>query len=169
MKILHIICSPRGHASASAKRSHELIQRLIASDRNSEVTVRCLSESSMPHVDREFALSSRSDQAVDEPFGSRLLSDELIDEVMESDAVVVATPVHNLAVPSTLKAWLDHVVRPEKTFRYVDGKMVGLLPDRPVLVSLSSSFPLPSEDFLRPYVLAMFAAIGISNVEFHTD
>ncbi len=82
-------------------------------------------------------MSSRAPGHVGDPFGSQLLSDELIEEVAESEAIVLATPMHNLTIPSALKAWIDHVVRPDRTFRYIDNKMVGLLTDRPVLVSLS--------------------------------
>jgi len=114
-------------------------------------------------------MSSRTHPHIEEPFGSRLLSDELIDEVIESEAIVLATPTHNLTIPSALKAWIDHVVRPNKTFRYVDNRMVGLLSDRPVFVSLSSSQGVGTgdgPDFLRPYLRTIFAAMGITSIEF---
>ncbi|NEI08638.1 FMN-dependent NADH-azoreductase [Rhizobium ruizarguesonis] len=167
MRILHLICSPRGHASASASHSRQVIEKLIALDRQIEVTVRCLNDSNMPHIDREFSMSSRMHSHIEEPFGSRLLSDELIDEVIESEAIVLATPTHNLTIPSALKAWIDHVVRPNKTFRYVDDRMVGLLPDRPVFVSLSQGIGAgDGPDFLRPYLRTIFAAMGITSIEF---
>ncbi|MBY3130181.1 FMN-dependent NADH-azoreductase [Rhizobium laguerreae] len=167
MRILHLICSPCGHASASASRSRQMIEELTGLDRQVEVTVRCLNDSNMPHIDREFSMSSRMHSHIEEPFGSRLLSDELIDEVIESEAIVLATPTHNLTIPSALKAWIDHVVRPNKTFRYVDERMVGLLPDRPVFVSLSHGIGAgDGPDFLRPYLRTIFAAMGITSIEF---
>lgn len=167
MRILHLICSPRGHASASASRSRQMIEKLIASNRQVEVTVRCLNDSNMPHIDREFSMSSRMHSHIEEPFGSRLLSDELIDELIDSEAIVLATPTHNLTIPSALKAWIDHVVRPDRTFCYVDNRMVGLLPDRPVFVSLSQgNGAAAGPDFLRPYLRTIFAAMGITNIEF---
>ncbi len=170
MRILHLICSPRGHASASAFRSRRMIEELVASNDDVEVTVRCLNASTMPHIDREFSMSSRNQSHVREPHGSRLLSDELIEEVVECEAIVLATPMHNLAIPSALKAWIDHVVMPDRTFRYVENRMVGLLPDRPVFVSLSHSkgnSVCDGTDFLRPYLQTMFAAMGITSIEFY--
>ena len=164
-----MICSPRGHASASAGGSRRTIEKLVASNSEVEVTVRCLNDSNMPHIDREFSMSSRAHFFVEEPLGSRLLSDELIDEVVESEAIVLATPTHNLTIPSALKAWIDHVVRPNRTFRYVGNRMVGLLSDRPVFVNISSSrgFGLgDGTDFLRPYLRTIFAAMGITSIEF---
>ncbi|MBB3659435.1 FMN-dependent NADH-azoreductase [Rhizobium sp. BK650] len=167
MKILHLICSPRGHASASAGLSRQMIDRLVASASEIEVIVRCLNDSNIPHIDREFSISSRTHSRIEEPIGSRLLSDELIEEVVESEAIVLATPMHNLTVPSALKAWIDHVVRPNRTFRYVDNRMVGLLSDRPVFVSLSQALEVGSgPDFLRPYLRTIFAAMGITSIEF---
>src|SRR5688572_29445517 len=123
MRILHLICSPRGNASGSARSSHLMIEKLVASNSNAEVTVRCLNGSSMPHIGREFSMSSGVPGHVIESSGSQLLSDELIEEVVESQAIVISTPMHNLTIPSALKAWIDHVVRPDRTFCYIDDKM----------------------------------------------
>ncbi|KRC06190.1 hypothetical protein ASE23_27330 [Rhizobium sp. Root73] len=169
MKILHLICSPRGHASQSAAFSRHLVEKLTSTSSGSEVTVRCLSALTMPHVDREYSLASRSLPPGGVQEGSLQLSEELIGEIVESDAIVLATPMHNLSLPSALKAWIDHVVRPGMTFRYSGRKMIGLLSDRPVFVVLSSSENLwndKEQDFLRPYLGAMFAAMGIFSVEF---
>ncbi|QRM45810.1 NAD(P)H-dependent oxidoreductase [Rhizobium sp. BG4] len=167
MRILHLICSPRGHASASARNSHRMIEELVASGRNVEVTVRCLNDSNMPHIDREFSMSSRVPGHVVGSSGSHSLSDELIEEVVRSEAIVLATPMHNLTVPSPLKAWIDHVVRPDRTFRYIDNRMVGMLVDRPVLVSFSrGNAALDGPDFLIPYLRTIFAVMGVTSIEF---
>ena len=65
MKILHLICSPRGHASQSAAFSRHLVEKLTGTSRGSEVAVRCLSSLTMPHVDREYSLASRSGSSAD--------------------------------------------------------------------------------------------------------
>jgi FMN-dependent NADH-azoreductase len=143
----------------------------MSSAQGSQVAVRCLNSLTMPHIDREFSLASRIGLPVEGVEGSLPLSQELISEVVESDAIVLATPMHNLSVPSSLKAWIDHVVRPDVTFRYCGRRMVGLLTDRPVFVALSSLENFDSQedqDFLRPYIQTMFAAMGIFSVEFHS-
>lgn len=169
MNILHLICSPRGHASHSAAYSRHLVDRLASIRTGSQVSIRCLNAMSIPHVDREFSLASRANLRPPSVAGSLELSDELISELVASDAIVLATPMHNLAIPSSLKAWIDHVVRPDVTFRYHERRMVGLPADRPVFIVLSSSQSFWQDDeidFLRPYVLAMFGAMGILSVEF---
>jgi len=46
------------------------------------------------------------------------LSDILLAELEAADVLVLAVPMHNFGVPSTLKAWIDHVVRPGRAFSY---------------------------------------------------
>ncbi|WP_245267991.1 NAD(P)H-dependent oxidoreductase [Rhizobium sp. 42MFCr.1] len=36
----------------------------------------------------------------------------LVRELETEDYLVISTPMHNLTIPSSLKAWIDHVVRP---------------------------------------------------------
>ena len=61
------------------------------------------------------------------------LSEYLIAELDAADIVVIGTPMNNFTVPSTLKAWIDHIVRIRRTFRSTPAGKVGLLRDRPVI------------------------------------
>ena len=49
--------------------------------------------------------------------------------------VVISTPMHNLTMPSALKAWIDHVVRVRKTFNITPAGYVGTLGGRPVFIA----------------------------------
>ena len=53
----------------------------------------------MPNVDRDYSLASRSLPSGGVQEGSLQLSKKLIDEIVESDAIVLATPMHNLSLP----------------------------------------------------------------------
>src|SRR5579864_6328776 len=55
------------------------------------------------------------------------ISDELISELLQADELILDTPMYNHAVPAVLKAWIDHVVRAGKTFRYTSAGPEGLL------------------------------------------
>jgi FMN-dependent NADH-azoreductase len=44
------------------------------------------------------------------------LSDQLTEEVLSSDLLVIASPMWNFGLPSSLKAWVDDIVRRGKTF-----------------------------------------------------
>ena len=59
------------------------------------------------------------------------LSEIPIAELESADCVLLTTPIHDFTVPSMLKAWLDHAVRPRRTFKLTEAGKVGLLRDRP--------------------------------------
>src|ERR1700722_1529526 len=79
--------------------------------------------------------------------------------------------MHNFTVPSTLKAWIDHVVRVRRTFNPTAEGYVGTLRDRPVYVAVSSGARYSGDrarqpDFLTPYLKAILGAIGLHDLTF---
>jgi FMN-dependent NADH-azoreductase len=84
-------------------------------------------------------------------------SDHLTDELLESNLLVIATPMWNFGIPSALKAWIDLVVRPGRTFGYSDGGVVGLAKDKKAVLVLASGGvftegPWLPWDFVEPYL-----------------
>jgi FMN-dependent NADH-azoreductase len=97
-------------------------------------------------------------------------SDLLINEVLEANVIVLAAPVHNLSIPSTLKAWIDHVVRAGRTFSYTPNGPKGLVAGKRAIVVLASGGifsdgPAKPFDFHEPYLRAVLGFIGITNVD----
>lgn len=45
-------------------------------------------------------------------------SDFLVDELQQADLILIGAPMYNFGVPSTLKAWIDNVVRVGRTFGF---------------------------------------------------
>ena len=41
-----------------------------------------------------------------------------MEEVLAADAFVIGAPMYNFTIPSALKAWIDHIVRSGRTFKY---------------------------------------------------
>jgi len=66
------------------------------------------------------------------------LSDKLTDELLGSDLLVIATPTWNFSIPSSLKAWIDLVVRPGKTFSYTNDGVLGLAKGKKAILVLAS-------------------------------
>lgn len=173
MNILHISASPRGAQAASRALSNHVVERLLARHPGAGVTLRELAgvegEDALPHIDAGYALALSS--AANEPGldGAQLRSDGLIEELVRADVVVIGTPMHNLTVPSTLKSWIDHVVRINRTMRPTPEGKVGNLHDRPVYLALASGGIRTGErarqpDFLEPYLRTILAMIGLKDV-----
>ena len=103
------------------------------------------------------------DRRSDAQCAALALSDALIDELDAADFVLLSTPMHNFMVPSVLKAWLDHVVRPRRTFGLTATGKIGWLRDRPVRVLLAcggavGEEPAGQADFATPRTGGKFPA-----------
>ena len=83
--------------------------------------------------------------------------------------VVVGSPMYNFSVPSTLKAWIDHVAIAGQTFSYTADGARGLLTGKAYLVLSSggiySQGPFASYDHLSTYLETIFRFLGIADVE----
>lgn len=165
-QILIVEASPLTEASASRRVAHTLEEKLRADHPEARIVRRDLAAEPVPHLDAGTVAAMRS-KGADEALR---LSDALIDEVLGSDLVVIATPMWNFGVPSTLKAWIDHVVRAGKTFAYSEKGPVGLAGGRKAVIIASSggvysSGRMQSFDFVVPYLKAVLGFIGLEVVE----
>jgi len=103
------------------------------------------------------------------------ISDELVSELVEADEIILATPMFNFAIPASLKAWIDHVVRAGKTFRYnAEGRPEGLLAgkNKKVLAIIASGGAysersgMTALDHQSPYLRFILGFMGITDVRF---
>ncbi len=170
MPLLHISASPRGPLSHSRKIGQLMVDRLRA-ETGLEVTRRDLAQTPPPWPDARFTVASLCpvDQRTDQHRRDLEVSESLIAELEASDVLVIDSPMHNFTVPATFKAWIDLVVRPNRTFRGTPAGKVGLLADRPIVLITASGGPVgdrpPAQtDFLTPYVRYVLATIGLTDL-----
>lgn len=166
--ILQILVSPRP-TSISRQVAREIGARIAAQRPGARVIERDLAAAPPPHPDLELYEAILSPAPDDDPRFA--LSEQMIAELEEADFVVIGTPMNNFTVPSTLKAWIDHIVRIRRTFRSTPGGKIGTLRDRPLVVvsahgGYCSDAPPGQPDFLTPYLRAVFETIGIRSAEF---
>jgi len=95
------------------------------------------------------------------------LSDSLIAEIMAADTLVISAPMYNFAIPSTLKAWIDHICRTGITFQYsAEGPKGMLTGKRAILVITTGVTPIGAAyDQTTGYLRQVMGFIGITNVE----
>jgi FMN-dependent NADH-azoreductase len=171
MKILHVSCSTRGALSESSRLSRKIVELLRRREPGAIVVERPIGDRPVPHLDARYADAQHAPAGESTPGGSTSCSEALIQELEAADAVVIGTPMHNLMVPSTLKAWLDHVVRAGRTFGMTATGKAGLLRDRPVIVAIASGGVFSGEsarqpDLLRPYLRLALGTTGLQQVHF---
>lgn len=173
-KVLHIISSPQGEASVSKKLGNAIIEKIKAKYPDSIVNERNLTTNTFPHLDQIQIGSwfTPAESRSPEQEMAIKVSEEAIAEMQEADIYVIGAPFYNFAIPSTLKAYLDHIARPGITFRYNEnGKPEGFLKNKKAYVATSSSGvysegEFQSFDFVSPYLKFLLGLLGITDVTF---
>ena len=100
------------------------------------------------------------------------VADNFINELEKATVIAIGAPMYNFTIPSTLKAWVDHIVRLGRTFAYIDGAPTGLLPPGKKAFVMTASGgrysdgPLKQIDFVEPYLRFVFGFVGIKDVQF---
>jgi FMN-dependent NADH-azoreductase len=171
MNILHIDCSPRPE-SHSRQLSAAIVKKLLEVAPAASVSRRDLGAEPLPHAAADYATTLSSPATLAAPLKGALdLAEALIHQVEGADVIVIGTPMHNLTVPSVLKAWIDQIMRAGRTFRSTPAGKVGMLRDRPVFVGIASGGVFTGEranqpDFLTPYLSAVLNSIGLKTLQF---
>jgi FMN-dependent NADH-azoreductase len=97
-------------------------------------------------------------------------SNGLIDDLLAADEVLIGAPMWNFSVPSSLKAWIDHVVKADRTIQFGPTGPVGMVPARRAVVvsSRGSDYrpgtPAAALDMQEPYLRLILGVLGIDDV-----
>ena len=168
--VLIIESSARQQDSFSRQLTRQFISQWQAAHPADRVTVRDLARNPVPHLDANLLggwMKPEAQRSAQEN-ASLQLSNELTDEVLAADVLVLAAPMYNFAIPSTLKAWLDHVLRAGVTFKYTETGPQGLLTGKQayVLTARGGLYAGSTSDHQEPYLRQVMAFIGIHDVTF---
>ncbi|MET0549508.1 MAG: NAD(P)H-dependent oxidoreductase [Xanthomonas sp.] len=168
--VLHNSLNPA--ASASRAMTEAYLARFLQAHPDARVIQRDLAADPLPHLPPEILPSLFGRPAQPGPEADvAALSDALITELEQSDVIVLGAPLYNFTIPSTLKSWLDYVIRGGRTFRYTEAGPQGLLPPgKRVLVftasgGVYSQGPAAGLDHLVPYLKVVLGLIGLTDIE----
>ena len=172
MKLLHIDSSISGEESASRRLSAAVVAAFTRAMPGLEVIRRDLDANPIPHLDSR---SLRAVRPAAAPQGASGVADGAgagaLDEFLAADIVVIGAPMYNFTVPSQLKAWIDRILVAGKTFRYSETGPLGLAGGKRVIIASSRGglyapgMPFAANDFQEKYLRAVFAFIGIEDIE----
>ncbi len=155
-------------------QSSQLTERFVAawqaSHPGTRVISRDLAENPVPHLDgaRFGAFLAKPEERSAEQQAVVAFSDALIDELRAADTIVIGLPMYNFGVPSTLKAYFDHIARAGVTFRYTANGPEGLLNGKKaiILAARGGKYVGTAKDSQTTYVRDFLGFIGITDVEF---
>ncbi|MDR3518050.1 MAG: FMN-dependent NADH-azoreductase [Azospirillaceae bacterium] len=171
VQVLSIQSSPNLAGSISREISKTFVENFVAHHPGTTVVTRDLVTNPVPHlgVDLLGGLFSPPDQLTPAQRDALALSDALIAEIEAADVIVIGVPMHNFGIPSTLKAWVDHITRANKTFRYTEAGPVGLLSNKKVYLfgasgGVYSEGPYQAYDHAITFVQGVLGFLGLTDV-----
>lgn len=170
-KILNIVSSAKGNNSYSIKLSNAIIDKLLAAYPDSQVKTHDLTANPLPHLHESQlnAFFTPVEQRTESHKQLVSYSDQAIQDLKEADFVVIGVPLYNFNIPSSLKAWVDHVVRAGITFSYADGAPKGLVINKKVYLAMAtggvySEGPMKAYDFAEPFLRFILGFIGLNDI-----
>jgi FMN-dependent NADH-azoreductase len=110
--LLHIDSSVRTKESVSRALTARASDVWRAAHPGAKVTYRDLGAEPIPHLDTKSGLARLipPDQHTPAQAASWKLSQELVAEIKEADTILLGLPLYNFGAPSSIKAWVDHIV-----------------------------------------------------------
>ena len=169
-RVLIIESSARQQDSFSRQLTRQFMSQWQAAHPADLITVRDVARNPVPHLDANLlgGWMKPEEQRSEAEQASLQRSNELTDEVLAADVLVLAAPMYNFAIPSTLKAWLDQVLVPGKMFNFGPEGLVPTHHLRTVVLLVSSDQVYKEGDLrdgLTPALRAIFAYIGVEDIQ----
>lgn len=167
--VLAIFSSLNGEQGNSSKLANEYLATL---EKNHDVTVKRvdLSKLDLPHLSSEEMQSwmTPADERTGAQHALAKRSDDIVEAVKQADELVLAVPMYNFGVPSSLKAYFDRIARAGITFKYTENGPVGLLENKSATVFAARGGVYAGTDFdtQSPFLQHFLGFVGISDVNF---
>jgi FMN-dependent NADH-azoreductase len=169
MNILVVSSSANGDASVSGGLAARFVDSVREANPAARVVLRDVGVNPLPHLTSETVAAIKGEPKTPAELEARALSDALVEELQQADLILIASPMYNFGISSTLKAWFDHVLRAGVTFRYTEAGPEGLLKGRKAVV-IESRAGFYSEgagaamDGQEPHIRTMLGFIGLDDV-----
>jgi FMN-dependent NADH-azoreductase len=176
-KVLVINASPRRVNSQSRKITEVFTDYWTSLQNTPFITYRELGNTDVTHVNEVWINAAfKFEQLRSEQENEALkVSNSYISELREADVIVIGSPMYNWFIPSTLKAYIDQIVRVNETFIFDPSNMqypyVGLLKNKTLFLLLSRGDQGYEKggynehiNFQDPYLKTVFNIMGFENI-----
>lgn len=170
MQILHLDSSILGAASVSRALSSNIVARLVALHPDSKVIYRDLASDPAMHLSGNHLAAWQGAGSPDAELTEDLFKgNSYLQELLESQIIVIGTPMYNLTIPTPLKAWIDRIALVGKTFQYTANGPEGLLKNKTAYIAssrggmYSPGNPGAALEHQESYLIGLLGFLGISN------
>ena len=173
MQLLHIDSAITGEQSVSRQLTARIVAAWQASHPGTTVQYLDLAAQAPAHLSAD-ALGFRTGQAAstEAQRQENALSEALVSQFLAADVIVVGAPLYNFSIPSQLKAWIDRLAQPGRTFRYTANGPEGLAKGKTVIVASSRGGVYSTSEGGRAmehqesYLQTVLGFFGVTDVRF---
>ena len=138
MNLLHVDSSILGAYSASRQLTAEIVAEWRKS--RPDTTVEYLDVAANPigpfGADAIAIKGIAQPEPTDAQRAENALSEKLVSQFLAADVIVIGAPFYNFSIPTQLKAWIDRLAQPGRTFTYKETGPVGLATSKTVVAPI---------------------------------
>ncbi len=174
MQLLHIDSAITGDASVSRQLTARTVEAWLAAHPGTQVEHLDLVADAPSHFTMD-SMAPRTGQTEGLSHSQQrenAVSERLVSQFLAADVVVVGAPLYNFGIPTQLKAWIDRIAQPGRTFRYTANGPEGLAKGKTVIVASSRGGVYSTSEGGRAmehqesYLQTVFGFFGITDVRF---
>jgi FMN-dependent NADH-azoreductase len=175
--VLVINSSARVLHSQSRKLTEVFIDHWKSTHINPVIRFRELGNTAVPHINENWitAAFKPAETRSAEEIEVLKTSDIYISELREADVIVLGSPMYNWSIPSSLKAYIDQILRVNETFKIdrtnTQNPYIGLLEHKTVFLLLSRGEQGYEKgdyneqmDFQSNYLKTVFTIMGVRTI-----
>ncbi|WP_372357156.1 FMN-dependent NADH-azoreductase [Xanthomonas sp. NCPPB 3443] len=173
MALLHVDSSILNEHSVSRQLTAAIVKQLTEAKPGTQVIHADLVAEPVGHLGAAEFLALQGVEPQDEAAKQAVARNaKLVDDFLAAEIVVVGAPMYNFALPTQLRAWLDRLAVPGKTFRYTESGAEGLAGGKRVIVASArgglygEGAPAAFLDHQETYLRGFFGFLGITDVTF---
>jgi FMN-dependent NADH-azoreductase len=171
-KLLHIDSSVLAGNSASRKLTQAIVAQWLATHPGTKVDYLDLVSDAPSHLSAD-SLGFRTPgqaQASEVQLRENAISEELVSRFLAADVIVIGAPMYNFAIPSQLKAWIDRIAQPGRTFSYTEKGPQGLAGGKTVIIASTRGGAYSTSDAMRAlehqesYLQTVLGFLGVTDI-----
>ena len=174
MQLLHIDSAITGAGSVSRQLTAQIVAAWKASHADTQVDYLDLVADAPGHftMDAMAPRTGQTDGLSDVQQHENAVSERLVSQFLAADVVVIGAPFYNFTIPSQLKAWIDRLAQPGRTFRYTANGPEGLAKGKTLIVAssrggvYSTSAAGREMEHQESYLQTIFGFFGVTDVRF---
>ena len=174
MKLLHIDSSILSANSVSRQLTADTVAQWVKTHPGTEVEYLDLAVQAPSHLSSD-SLGFRAPAGTQHSEAQQrenTISEALVSQFLAADVIVVGAPLYNFSIPTQLKAWIDRIAQPGRTFAYTAEGPKGLATGKTVIVASTRGGVYSTSDWGRAaehqesYLQTVFGFLGITDVRF---